>query len=128
MANTYSWTIRGLSYEIGPDSEGHSDVVNSVDWLLTASDGEDPPHEALWSGVAKVAWEEGDDWIAYGDLVESDVVGWVESSLGDELASMKSQLDAQIEDEVNPTEGSAGAGDMPWSPDEPEESDEDDGG
>ena len=120
MANTYSWTIQGLSYEIGPDSEGHSDVVYSVDWLLTASDGEDPPHEARWAGVTKVTWEEGDDWIPYGDLVESDVVGWVESSLGDELASMKSQLDAQIAEEVNPTEGSANSGDMPW--------DEDDGG
>ena len=116
MANTYSWTIKRLSYEIGPDSEGHSDVVYSVDWRLTASDGEDPPHEALWSGVAKVTWEEGDDWIAYGDLVESDVVGWVESSLGDELASMKSQLDAQIEEEVNPTEESTK--DMPWDEDD----------
>ena len=38
MANTYSWTIQRLSYEIGPDSEGHSDVVYNVDWLLTASD------------------------------------------------------------------------------------------
>ena len=127
MANTYSWTIERLSYELGPDSEGHSDVVYNVEWRLIASDGEDPPHEALWSGNTKVTWEEGDDWIAYGDLVESDVVGWVESSLGDELASMKSQLDAQIEEEVNPTEGSAGSGDMPWSPEEPEESDEDDG-
>ena len=118
MANTYSWTIRRLSYEIGPDSEGHSDVVYSVDWLLTASDGEDPPHEALWSGVAKVTWEETDQWIPYEDLTQSDVVGWVESSLGDQLADMKSKLDAQIAEEVNPTEASTSSGDMPWDEDD----------
>ena len=118
MANTYSWTIQRLSYEIGPDSEGHSDVVYNVGWLLTASDGEDPPHEAKWAGNAKVTWDEGDDWIAYGDLVESDVVGWVEASLGDELASMKSKLDAQIEEEMNPTEASTSSGDMPWDEDD----------
>ena len=119
MANTYSWTIQRLSYEIGPDSEGHSDVVYSVDWLLTASDGEDPPHEALWSGNTKVTWEEGDDWIAYGDLVESDVVGWVEDVIGEDgLADMKSKLDAQIAEEANPTEASSRSGDLPWDEDD----------
>ena len=119
MANTYSWTIQRLSYEIGPDSEGHSDVVYNVDWLLTASDGEDPPHEALWSDNAKVTWEEGDDWIPYEDLTQSDVVGWVEDDIGeDELADMKLKLDAQIAEEANPTEASAGSGDMPWDEDD----------
>lgn len=116
MANTYSWTIQKLSYEVGPDSEGHSDIVNNIDWLLTASDGEDPPHEALWSGITHVSWEEGDDWIPYGDLVESDVVGWVVGGFAEgELDSMKSKLDADIEEEVNPTEESSS--DMPWDED-----------
>ena len=119
MANTYSWTIQKLSYEIGPDSEGHSDAVYSVDWLLTASDGEDPPHEAKWAGIAKVTWEEGDDWIAYEDLTQSDVVGWVEDDIGeDELADMKSKLDAQIAEEANPTEASSRSGDLPWDEDD----------
>jgi len=116
MANTYSWTIQKLSYEVGPDSEGHSDIVNNIDWLLTASDGEDPPHEALWSGITHVSWEEGDDWIPYEDLTQSDIVGWVEGGFAEgELDSMKSKLDAQIEEEVNPTEESTS--DMPWDED-----------
>ena len=128
MANTFSWNFEALDVKLGPDAHDHTDVVYTVHWRYTATDGEDPPHTAVAIGRVNVTWEEGDQWIAYGDLVEADVVGWVESSLGDELASMKSQLDAQIEEEVNPTEGSAGSGDMPWSPEEPEESDEDDGG
>ena len=114
MAISYSWTIQRLSYEIGPDSEGHSDVVFSVDWLLTASDEEDPPHEALWSGLAKVTWDEGDDWIPYEDLTEAVVVGWVEEDIGEsELTDMKSKLDAQIAEQVTPTHKTSRV--MPWA-------------
>jgi hypothetical protein len=116
MAISYSWTIRELSYEIGPDSEGHSDVVFSVGWLLTASDEADPPHEALWSGFANLTWEEGDDWIPYEDLTEVVVVGWVEEDIGeDELADMKLKLDAQIAEEVTPTHETSRT--MPWDED-----------
>ena len=63
-----------------------------------------------------MTWEEDDDWIAYEDLTQSDVVGWVEDDIGeDELADMKSKLDAQIAEEVNPTEESTT--DMPWDED-----------
>ena len=113
MANTYSWTVQQLSYEIGPDPEGHSDVVYSVDWLLTASDEEGPPHEALWSGFTEVTRDEGDDWIPYEDLTEAVVVGWVEEDIGAaELADMKSKLDAQIAEEVTPTHETSRT--MPW--------------
>jgi hypothetical protein len=119
MANTYSWTIQRLSSEIGPDSEGHSDVVCSVDWLLTASDEEDPPHEALWAGAAKLTWDETDDWIPYEDLTEAVVVGWVEQDIGeDELTDMKSKLDAQIAEQATPTHETSRT--MPWDL-EPEE-------
>jgi len=116
MANTYSWKIQSLIYDVGPDSEGHSDVVIQIESKLIASDGEDPPVEASSWVTTKVTWEEGDQWIPYGDLVESDVVGWVEDDLGaDKVADMKSRLDGQIEDLVNPTEESTS--DMPWDED-----------
>ena len=116
MAISYSWAVRQLSYEIGPDSEGHSDVVYNVDWLLTASDEEDPPHEALWSGLAQVTWDEDDDFIPYEDLTEADVVGWVEEDIGEDgLANMKSKLDAQIAEEVTPTHETSST--MPWDED-----------
>ena len=117
MANTYSWTIQRLSYEIGPDSEGHSDVVYNVDWLLTASDEEDPPHEALWSGIAQVTWDQDDPWIDYSDLDESDVVDWVQDAVGEDyIADMQSGLDAEIAEQETPTHGSSS--DMPWDGDD----------
>ena len=117
MPNTYSWTIQRLAYEIGPDSDGHSDVVYNVDWLLTASDDDDPPHEALWAGLTHVTWEDTDDWIPYEDLTKAVVVGWVEEDIGEDgLVAMKLKLDAQIAEEVTPTRETSRT--MPWEPEE----------
>ena len=117
MANTYSWTIQKLSYEIGPDSEGHSDIVSDIDWLLTASDEEDPPHEALWSGDAKVTWEEGDDWIPYEDLTEAQVVAWVEAEEGEDgVAGAKKGLDGNIRNQEHPK--SIVVANFPWDGDD----------
>jgi len=117
MANTYSWTIQKLYYDLGPDAEGHSDIVTSIDWLVTASDGEDPAHEALWSRVQHIVWEEGDPWIDYSDLEESDVVDWVQDAVGEDyIADMQSGLDAEIAEKETPTHGSSS--DMPWDEDD----------
>ena len=117
MANTYSWTIQQLAYEIGPDSDGHRDVVYIVDWLLTASDEEDPPHNARWSGITHVTREAAIDWIPYEELTEAVVVGWVEEDMGeDELVAMKSKLDAQIAEDVAPTRKTNST--MPWEEEE----------
>ena len=118
MANTYSWTIQGISYKVGPDSEGHSNVVYNVEWLLTVSDNEDPPTEVPWSGTTSLTRAKGDDWVAYEDLTEADVVGWVEGGFAEGIFDgLKSKLDAQIEEEANPTKLSVSFGNMPWNND-----------
>ena len=44
------------------------------------------------------------DFIPFADLTEAQVQGWVESAMGEEqVASLKAGLDAQIEQEVNPS-------------------------
>ena len=116
MANTYTWSVTKLYYDLGPDGEGHTDIVTSVDWLVTASDGEDPPHEALYSRTTHLVWEEGDPWVDYGDLEESDVIDWVQGVVGEEaIADMQSGLDSQIAEQETPTHGSSS--DMPWGED-----------
>ena len=96
MANTYSWDFSGLDIELGPDAEGHTDIVFTIHWRYIADDG--AGHTASAINTCSVAWEEGDPWIPYEDLVESDVVGWVEEALGSsQMAAMTALLDANIE-------------------------------
>ena len=113
---SFTWSINELTYEVGPDSEGHTDIVVSIDWLVTASDGEDPPHEAKWAGIVKVTWEEGDDWIPYDEISEEQAVEWVQEELGpEEITRMETSLDAQLAELENPTKVIARSGDLPWN-------------
>jgi len=112
----YSWTIKRLRYKLGPDSEGHSNIVSSIEWLLTASDEEDPPNYVGWAGISHITREEGDDWIPYEDLTEADILGWVEDDLDGQVDSMKLKLYAQVEEKANPIEAFADTGALPWDP------------
>jgi hypothetical protein len=40
MTNTYTWAISSMSCY--PEAEGETDVVFQVNWICTASDGQDP--------------------------------------------------------------------------------------
>ena len=116
MANTYSWAFSSLDIECGPDAEGHTDVVYTIHWRYSATDGEDPPHRASSIGTSSVKWEEGEPWIPYEDLTEADIQGWVEADLGEEqIADMQATFDAQIAEKVNPTHESKRV--MPWDED-----------
>ena len=114
MANTYSWSFPSLDVEL-TDAEGHTDIVYTIHWRLRADDGDE--HMASTVGTSSVKWEEGDPWIPYEDLTESDVQGWVEEDFGEEqLGKVKADLDAKIEEEVSPTHETKH--NMPWNEDD----------
>jgi hypothetical protein len=113
MAISYTWQFEALTVELGPDADDHSNVVCLVGWRYNADDGEG--HTAGSFGTVTVKpWEEdGEPWIEYADLTESDVQGWAEERLGeDELAAMKARLDAVIAEQVTPTHETHRT--MPW--------------
>lgn len=45
------------------------------------------------------------------NLTEELVIGWIESELGDELTSIKADLEQELDEVVNPTKASG----LPWS-------------
>jgi hypothetical protein len=109
---TYTWMFEALEVELGPVDD-HTDIVIRINWRLSATDTEG--HNAQAFGTVSVApWDEdGDPWIEYSDLTESDVQGWVEEQLGaEELAAITARLDAQIEELATPTHETHYT--MPW--------------
>ena len=112
---TYTWQYEALEVELGPDADDHTDIVYSINWRYIADDGEG--HNAQVFGTVSVApWEEGEPWIPYADLTESDVQGWTEEQLGtDELAAITARLNANIEEQVTPTHETYYT--MPWDTD-----------
>ena len=91
---TYSWTFSTLCAYV--EKAGESDVVYRVDWVYRGVD------------------EAGNPFISFSDLEQSDVQGWVTTSLGaDEIAALTAKIDTQIAGLVTPTELVVRV--MPWS-------------
>ena len=114
MAIAYTWKFEALEVELGPDADDHTDIVLNINWRRIADDG---LHNAQAFGTVSVKpWEEGEPWIPYADLTESDVQGWTEEQLGeDELAAITARLDANIAEQATPTHRAYYT--MPWDTD-----------
>ena len=106
MANTYSWNCKTV--DCYPTFEEETDVVYNVHWRLTATssevDAEGNPYVASVYGTQSISTDDIENFIPFADLTNTIVTGWVETTMGDEeVASLKSNLDSNIESQINPT-------------------------
>jgi hypothetical protein len=76
MAITTTWNVSDMTHK---DSDGG---VFLVHWSLTAQSDGTPSYSAQEGGKLRcTADPSASDYIAYADLTEADVLGWVYSSL-----------------------------------------------
>jgi hypothetical protein len=106
MSNTYTWDCKTV--DVYPTHDGHSDVVYVVHWRLNAEsdqqDAEGNNYSASVYGTHSVNADDISDFIPFADLTNEIVTGWVTTGMGDdEVANLKSGLDAQIVNEITPT-------------------------
>jgi hypothetical protein len=97
MANTYKWTINALDAKVAVE-DGNENVVYTVHWGLTATD-ETEEYSVSSIGTHGVEYD-ADNFTAYADLTEEQVIGWLEAGL--DVESIKAGLDAQIEKLITP--------------------------
>ena len=92
MAITTTWSVNDMTHK---DSDGG---VFLVRWSLTANSDGTPSYSAQEGGKLRcTADPSASDFIAYADLTEADVLGWVYDSLkeGDETAAeAKARIEA----------------------------------
>tara|TARA_S200002703_G_scaffold149680_1_gene147460 strand:- start:804 stop:1103 length:300 start_codon:yes stop_codon:yes gene_type:complete len=97
---TFNWTIATLEREL---SDGGVIVAH---WRCTASDGD---FSASSYGTAGFTYDaESEDFVAYDDLTEADVLAWVWESVDKDAT--EAALAQKIDAEKNPTT-TAG---VPW--------------
>ena len=106
MANTYSWNCKTV--DCYPTFDEETDVVYNIHWRLTATssdvDSEGNPYVASVYGTQSISTDNIENFIPFADLTNTIVTGWVETTMGEEeVASLKSNLDSNIESEINPT-------------------------
>ena len=95
MANTYTWKINAVDCYTSKD--GLENVAYNVHWTLIATNGE---HTAYSIGVHSIGSPNPDNFVAFEDLTEDDVISWISAAM--DVEQMRANLDKQIEDLVAP--------------------------
>ena len=114
MAISYTWEISNVNTYINytdeqEPSNTQSDVIYNVHWRLTGEDDanndvDGNPQLGSVYGETKLDITNLSSFIAFDSVTSSNVQSWVESSLGnEEVASLKSDIDAQIAEKITPT-------------------------
>lgn len=86
------WTVESMV--TAPQEAGLSDVVKSVTWLASDTDG---TNVARKGNTTEMPLPAGGTFVPYDQLTEAEVIGWVKSVLGDqEVAAIEADLNVQI--------------------------------
>ena len=99
------WTIEKTFFALSKG--GKTNVIERAEALITDKDGE---FTAVKSRYVGFQTEDLSSFKEYADVTESDVLGWVKTALGDEVAAIEKQLQDNIEAQKNPTHGNG----LPW--------------
>jgi hypothetical protein len=120
---TLTWKVDTM--EVTYTESGLSDVVTSVAWRATATDGTfvDPdgvtrPLSASTVGSVQITPPDPNNFTPYANITEAQAVGWAKDALGNEKVSeIEAQVNAAVEEKKTPTSGTPT---LPWSEDDGE--------
>jgi hypothetical protein len=105
---TITWTVTSMTAY--PQHEGETDVVFSVAWCCTATDG---TFTNAVPGSIGVTWQAGTPFTPYDQLTEDQVLGWVFAGLGSEKATVEGYAVKGVEEQANPPVVTPP---LPWAP------------
>lgn len=95
MQATYTWEIKSM--KCYPLAQGNENVVFSVDWACTATQG---THSAYDYGSCGIQFA-GGKYIPYENLKNEDVVKWIWAN-GVDKEEIEKSLQGQINAKMNP--------------------------
>lgn len=98
MTISYNWTVAHM--DAYPAYEGYAEVVFTVHWRCDGTDGK---HTAGNYGSVGLVFNPGDKFTPYSSLTETQVIGWVKDTLGeDQAAYYETNVAAQLNALTNP--------------------------
>ena len=96
MTITNTWNV--VQMQAYPEYEGEPDVVFTVHWTLSGTDG---TYSGSSYGSVGITLTEGSTFTPYADLTLDQVLGWVWANGVDKDAT-EAAVAAQIEAQINP--------------------------
>jgi hypothetical protein len=101
-----TWTVSTMERTL---TDGDlSDVVTTLHWQCTDSDGE---HHGRCYGTVGLSEPDADSFTAYADISEADAIAWAKAAIGEEqVAAYEASVASQIELSKNPVSAAG----VPW--------------
>lgn len=98
MTITNTWTV--VRMDAYPEADGETDVVFTVHWTLSGTDG---TYTGSVYGTQGVSLDPAAPFVPYADLTEAQVIGWVQDAMGaEQVATYEASVAQQIADQINP--------------------------
>jgi hypothetical protein len=108
MAITYTWKVTGVKVKNEGDNEN---AVVQTYWQKIGTD--ENGNEGTFSGATPFSSENTENFIAFADLTEEDVLGWIQAIVvGSYEEHVNGQIQKQIDDKVTPVSEPS----LPWAP------------
>lgn len=116
MAITKTWSVTNMTHV---DADGG---VILAYWSLVAQNDGEGKETAIESGKVRFTYDaSGSDYIAYADLKESDILGWVYESLvadGETANQAKARIESECTAKVQAKIDKNTSVGVPWNRDE----------
>ena len=98
MTITNTWSV--MQMDCYPEVDGETDVVFTVHWTLTGSDG---TYFGNVYGSQAVTVDPEASFTPYADLTQEQVISWVKNAMGEEQVTVYEQNVAeQINNQIAP--------------------------
>ena len=93
-----TWTV--VQMDCYPEVGGETDVVFTVHWTLTGTDG---TYTGSVYGSQAVSIDPDAPVTPYADLTEAQVIGWVQAAMGaEQVAAYEANVAGQIANQISP--------------------------
>jgi hypothetical protein len=93
---TFTWTVTQLNCY--PQAEGQTDVVFTVHWTCSGTDG---TYNGSAYSTCSVTYVAGAPYTPYADLTQDQVLGWIWAG-GVNKTATESAVQTQINNQINP--------------------------
>jgi len=94
------WNVKTV--DVYPTKDEHTNVIFNVHWRVSKTEGED--YSASSYGTQTLNTDDLSGFIDFDSVTTAEVQAWVIDAMGEEaVTELAANLDAQIEDQKNPT-------------------------
>jgi hypothetical protein len=112
MSVTYTWSIPNNNGIFTTNTLGQNNVVSMVRYEISATDG---TNTVSRMDVVELTYNAEDSFIPYQNLTQSQVITWIQNSMGTEkINRIKQQLQNKLNNLANPPSKPTPQS-VPWS-------------